>query len=115
MNKTPAPPPPLPRDQEAAHTRLMVELDLHQEDGLRIPCRESQTGLWISTKTSEQREAEENCGACPALRTCRAYALAYNEPTGVWGGMNTNAREQHRKAQNSPTRRQDLMEVRKVA
>ena len=97
MNNIPAPPPPLPRDQETAHTRLMVEIEQHKEDGLRIPCHGRDSALWISPKAPEQRNAAEACNDCPALRTCRTYAIAHNEPTGVWGGMNTTAREQHRK------------------
>jgi hypothetical protein len=38
--------------------------------------------------------AQKICRYCPVKRDCLEYALANNEPDGIWGGLTTLAREQ---------------------
>lgn len=109
-------PTALPHDQETDHTRLMVEIEQHEDNGLRIPCRGPEGTLWLATNRTHQERAAETCTWCPARDACRAYALRWEEPAGVWGGMTTKARTTHLRAtRNSPTRPAEPMETRKVA
>ncbi|WP_411194679.1 WhiB family transcriptional regulator [Rhodococcus jostii] len=34
-----------------------------------------------------QRGKQTICRACPVLQKCRDYAVAANEPHGIWGGL----------------------------
>ncbi|MGY3199812.1 WhiB family transcriptional regulator [Streptomyces sp. TE5632] len=41
---------------------------------------------------AERLEAKKVCGRCPARVPCLHAALARREPTGVWGGLDTDER-----------------------
>ena len=36
--------------------------------------------------------AKAVCEPCPALNDCRAYALRFREPYGIWGGLSESER-----------------------
>ncbi len=36
--------------------------------------------------------AKAVCELCPALNDCRAYALRFREPYGIWGGLSESER-----------------------
>lgn len=38
-------------------------------------------------KDSRERRAKRVCARCPVIEACRRYALAVQEPYGVWGGL----------------------------
>jgi WhiB family redox-sensing transcriptional regulator len=42
--------------------------------------------------------AKAICDSCPVRRSCLAYALAVNEPAGIWGGADETERAQLRQA-----------------
>lgn len=39
------------------------------------------------SRSRRERAAQAVCAGCPVLLNCRSYALAAQEPYGVWGGM----------------------------
>lgn len=41
---------------------------------------------WTAEEQRIQQRAAERCRPCALLAVCRAYALAAEEKTGVWGG-----------------------------
>lgn len=43
-------------------------------------------------KTARVTAAKEICQRCPAIESCRAYALSTREPYGVWGGLSEEER-----------------------
>jgi len=53
--------------------------------------------LWFPSEKGPAEtvaRARKICSRCPILPGCRAYALARNEPHGVWGGLTTAQRRQ---------------------
>ncbi|WP_082897914.1 WhiB family transcriptional regulator [Rhodococcus sp. EPR-157] len=58
-----------------------------------------------------ERQAKTICGRCPVLMQCRSFAIAHQEPHGIWGGL--TARERNRTARavlrgrSRPTLRQN--------
>jgi WhiB family redox-sensing transcriptional regulator len=60
-----------------------------------LPCNSGQE--WWSEDQRLMARAAALCGACSLLVPCRAYALAANEPTGVWGGLTPAQRRQFRR------------------
>lgn len=46
-----------------------------------------------SKRHDRDAAAKVVCEACPVLAQCRAHALAYREPYGVWGGLSESERE----------------------
>lgn len=42
--------------------------------------------------TREMRLAKELCAECPVKAECLTYALAANEPYGIWGGLTASER-----------------------
>ena len=92
-----AAPPPLPAEQEHAHTALLALLDQHQEHGHRIPCRGPHAGLWVAETHAATRAALTACADCPALTACHDYAQAFTEPAGVWGGTTPTGRARTRR------------------
>lgn len=61
------------------------------------PCTNSDPEAWFPEQggmpTRELRKVKELCGICPAKVACLTYALAANEPFGVWGGLTTPERQ----------------------
>lgn len=45
------------------------------------------------SRSRRDRAAQELCRTCPVLDTCRAFALAHDEPYGVWGGLTEDDRQ----------------------
>lgn len=44
-----------------------------------------------------ERKAKAVCAQCPVRAACLAYALAYPEKTGTWGGLNEDERASERR------------------
>jgi WhiB family redox-sensing transcriptional regulator len=40
-----------------------------------------------AAKVERELRAKAVCGTCPVIAQCRRYALAVQEPYGVWGGL----------------------------
>ncbi len=51
----------------------------------------SPTGEGRSARREREERAKQVCAGCGVVDACRRFALAANEPFGVWGG--TTARE----------------------
>ena len=57
-------------------------------------CRDLDTELFFhpegergSTRRRRAANAKAICATCPVIEQCRSYALAAQEPYGIWGGM----------------------------
>ncbi|PWD94481.1 hypothetical protein DEJ38_06545 [Kocuria rosea] len=103
MSNTGATPTPLNADQETALGHLASVITEHQGQGRPIPCRghKGKGSPWLSDNATDHPDATEACGHCPAVRACGAYALAWAEPAGVWGGMTPKSREHFRRTTNT--------------
>jgi len=44
-------------------------------------------------RDARESAAKAVCGACPVRERCANYALATQEPYGIWGGMSEHERE----------------------
>jgi WhiB family redox-sensing transcriptional regulator len=70
---------------------------------LQASCRGPQAEIFFPPAHAErkeeklQREAQAKlvCRGCPVRQTCLEYAIAINEPHGIWGGMNEMERKNH--------------------
>ncbi|MGB3699567.1 MAG: WhiB family transcriptional regulator [Gordonia sp. (in: high G+C Gram-positive bacteria)] len=65
----------------------------------RARCRDSPvdafyppTGESRGLRRRREELAKQVCAECPVRRQCRDYALAADEPYGVWGGMTETER-----------------------
>ncbi|WP_269324936.1 WhiB family transcriptional regulator [Rhodococcus pyridinivorans] len=47
-------------------------------------------------RARRERIAKKICAECPVLSPCRQYAIAVNEPYGIWGGMSESERRAYR-------------------
>ncbi|GEO93099.1 WhiB family transcriptional regulator [Kocuria flava] len=84
----PAPQPvPAPPDA-AAHEEFLALLEVLMAAGCLIPCLAAEDRTpWLADGRHASAAAARACQDCPALTECAAYALAAQEPSGVWGGM----------------------------
>lgn len=46
----------------------------------------------LAARRDRERRAKAICATCPVSEFCRAHALAYREPYGVWGGLTERER-----------------------
>lgn len=64
------------------------------------PCTNADPEAWFPEQggmpTRELRNVKALCGLCPAQLACLNYALAADEPWGVWGGLTTPERRRLR-------------------
>lgn len=51
-----------------------------------------------TSHTRELKWAVSECKKCPVQRECAEYAIASNEPYGLWGGLSPRERQQIRSA-----------------
>ncbi|NDK33028.1 WhiB family transcriptional regulator [Nesterenkonia haasae] len=79
------------------HTRLpeWQALQLHLLDTSPPCAMHHPRDDWISEDPIRQARAATLCRQCPALKTCRAYALASGETTTVLGGLTPAQLKQH--------------------
>jgi WhiB family transcriptional regulator, redox-sensing transcriptional regulator len=68
---------------------------------MRGACRELDSALFFHpendrgpARASREAHAKQICRSCPVLLQCRAYALAVQEPYGVWGGVSESERDE---------------------
>lgn len=78
----------------------IVESLSWQADAL---CRDNDAEIFFSPSgegRSARRMREESakvvCAQCPVIAQCKQFALAANEPFGVWGGMTARERSLRR-------------------
>lgn len=53
---------------------------------------EHRTTLGPSTRADAEQAAIEICAVCPVATECLLYALAHQEPHGIWGGLTPRQR-----------------------
>jgi len=61
----------------------------------RAACRSADPNLFFGpqheareVKAAREAKAKSVCAICPVRQECLAFAMATNEPFGVWGGLN---------------------------
>jgi len=75
-------------------------------------CRALPTDLFfpageLDDQAVEQaEEAKAVCAACPVKAPCLEFAIATNQPYGIWGGANTSERRSIRRRRQAERRRQ---------
>jgi hypothetical protein len=54
-----------------------------------VPCQSGDPEAWWPVRERPDRAARaiQACHACAAQRACLGYALAADEPFGIWGGL----------------------------
>lgn len=56
-------------------------------------CRQTDAELWFAeTSRRLHARAASICDDCPVRRSCLAWALVFDEPFGIWGGLNPTER-----------------------
>ncbi|MGW0663949.1 WhiB family transcriptional regulator [Streptodolium elevatio] len=71
-------------------------------------CRSAEPGIFEDTETSGPREqravdaALRVCGACTVRTRCLEWALATEQPQGIWGGHTTPQRRALLRARTRP-------------
>ena len=79
---------------------------------LRAACRALPTELFfpageLDEQAVEQAEdAKAVCAGCPVQVACLEYAIATNQPYGIWGGANASERRSIRRRRQAERRRQ---------
>lgn len=66
---------------------------------LRAACRGMDSTLFFhpdgehtTAKAQRIAAAKQVCRSCPAIESCRTYALDTREPYGIWGGLSETDR-----------------------
>jgi WhiB family redox-sensing transcriptional regulator len=78
----------------------------------RAACRALPTELFfpageLDNEAVEQaEEAKAVCATCPVRVPCLEFAIATNQPYGIWGGANTSERRSIRRRRQAERRRQ---------
>lgn len=78
----------------------------------RAACRALPTELFfpageLDDQAVEQaEEAKTVCASCPVRTACLEFAIATNQPYGIWGGANTSERRSMRRRRQAERRRQ---------
>jgi WhiB family transcriptional regulator, redox-sensing transcriptional regulator len=67
---------------------------------VKAACRAASPSLFFSPdgergsrKASRERAAKAVCATCEVIEVCAAYAIAWREPYGTWGGLSESDRE----------------------
>jgi hypothetical protein len=55
-------------------------------------CVGAPVDLWHATRAADITAAKAVCARCPASDRCLAWAVARDEPAGVWGGLTRDER-----------------------
>ena len=78
----------------------------------RAACQELPAELFFPAGELEEQaveqaeEAKAVCGECPVKTACLEFALATNQPYGIWGGANASERRSIRRRRQAQRRRQ---------
>lgn len=86
-------------------TEAYLQLQIAIESAPEIPpCQVSDPEAWFPVyeqgENSDYRQAKKLCAICPVKNECLRYALAADEPFGVWGGLTPKERSRMRAAKN---------------
>jgi WhiB family redox-sensing transcriptional regulator len=78
----------------------------------RAACRALPTELFFPAGELDEQaveqaeEAKGVCSGCPVQVTCLEFAIATNQPYGIWGGANASERRSIRRRRQAERRRQ---------
>src|SRR5947209_2878886 len=96
-----------------SHVRPVSGGPAHPDAWLhRAACRALPTELFfpageLDDKAVEQAEEAKNvCAGCPVQGACLEFAIATNQPYGIWGGANASERRSLRRRRQAERRRQ---------
>ncbi len=82
-------------------------MDIKRRWSVHALCRATDPEIFFPPNDSPATEARRICASCPVRRQCLAYAVAADEPFGIWGGLTTeerrNLRRQLRRHPTGPT------------
>ena len=81
--------------------QLYIRLAKAIEEAPSVPvCQTTDPEIFFpepgTSHTRELKWAIEECEKCPVRQECAEYALAANEPYGLWGGLTPRERQQIR-------------------
>ncbi len=63
-----------------------------EPDWRRAKCLQADPEAFYPEVGDTAKEAKRVCSMCPIKQACGEYALATNEPHGIWGGMSEGQR-----------------------
>lgn len=64
---------------------------------LFYPGRDGEVGGWNKEDAVNAAKAKAICNGCDVQSECLAYAMEYDEPFGVWGGLTSRERNKLRR------------------
>ena len=79
---------------------------------VRAACRALPTELFFPAGELDEQaveqaeEAKSVCATCPVQVACLEFAIATNQPYGIWGGANASERRSIRRRRQAERRRQ---------
>lgn len=97
-------------EERAVHRRTAIDAHL---DGHLVPdipqgdwvsdalCAQVDGELFFPEKGGSNREAKAVCGRCPVTQECLDWAMATDQPAGIFGGLSVNERRRLRREQAS--------------
>ena len=59
-------------------------------------CRHHDTSLWFPERGDPTDQAKRICASCPVREECLNYAIGIPNLVGIFGGLSTRERRQHR-------------------
>lgn len=92
-----------PPEAGELHARLLQQVGAAIDEGHSIPCVGPDAAAWTSDDLPDQQRAADRCWDCPLVFQCRAYAVAADEPAGVWGGYAPEAERAQNRRPYRPT------------
>lgn len=90
---------------EQAFIQLVNAIRKHGEP----VCMRTDPDAWfpdVGGEGTDVRKVKKLCQACPVKTECLTFALANNEPYGIWGGLSTRERQ---RLQSSKSRSRSSM------
>lgn len=91
---------PLNPDLAEAQADLAESVAWAASVGLRIPCKDGESRLWLDDDDEVQRKAAALCASCPLLASCRDFATRFPREAGVLGGL--TERERRKRKRSTP-------------
>lgn len=67
------------------------------DTSLFYPGRDGEVGGWNRDDAEKVARAKVVCDGCSVLEKCLNYAMDYEEPFGIWGGLTSRERNKLRK------------------
>jgi WhiB family transcriptional regulator, redox-sensing transcriptional regulator len=71
----------------------------------RAGCGGADTAIFFAETPADEAAAKAICAWCPVRSDCLAFALEHNIPSGIYGGMTRDERDNHRRRARRAARR----------